>query len=314
MAAPTEVTRKESHASVKGILILSRLPFLLPGLAALITGISIGIADGFDGESGLTVMAVTGIAFIMLATYYFNEYFDFDADVLNKKFIATSGGSRAIPEQLVPRSIAKVAGWFSVAVLVVFAATYIVLYFRDFPLLLPLGLFGAFCGIFYTHTPFQWSYKGIGEIIIGGCYGILAVVSGYYAVSARLEPRMILIALPASLSIFCVIMSNEFPDYESDRAINKLNLVVRMGLKPSSNLYAIAMTLVYPAMLASVLVGVDWRIAIFGLPVLVLSALAVSMTLNGGYKERGPQTKIAAMTIIANLLSSLMFIPVALFW
>ena len=314
MAAPTEVTRKERHASVKGILILSRLPFLLPGLAALITGISIGIADGFDGESGLTVMAVTGIAFIMLATYYFNEYFDFDADVLNKKFIATSGGSRAIPEQLVPRSIAQVAGWFSVAVLVVFAATYIVLYFRDFPLLLPLGLFGAFCGIFYTHTPFQWSYKGIGEIIIGGCYGILAVVSGYYAVSARLEPRMILIALPASLSIFCVIMSNEFPDYESDRAINKLNLVVRMGLKPSSNLYAIAMTLVYPAMLASVLVGVDWRIAIFGLPVLVLSALAVSMTLNGGYKERGPQTKIAAMTIIANLLSSLMFIPVALFW
>lgn len=314
MAAPTEVTQKESSASVKGILILSRLPFLLPGLAALITGISIGLTDGFDGEPGLTAMAVAGIALIMLATYYFNEYFDFDADVLNKKFITTSGGSRALPDRLMPRSIAKLAGWFSVAVLVVFAVTYMVFYFRDFPLLLPLGLFGAFCGIFYTHTPFQWSYKGIGEIIIGGCYGVLAVVSGYYAVSARLEPRMVLIALPASLSIFCVILSNEFPDYESDKASGKLNLVVRMGLKSSSNLYAIAMVLVYPAMLTSILVGVDWRIAIFGLPVLVISTLAVLMSVKGGYKEREPQTKIAAMTIIANLLSSLLFIPVALFW
>lgn len=299
---------------VKGFLVLSRLPFLSPGIAALVTGMAIGVSDGFTAEPGLAWMSVAGIASIMLATYYFNEYFDFEGDALNRKFTKFSGGSRAIPDMHVPRTVARIAGWLSVAVLVIMAALYLVFYFEDFPCLLPLALYGAFCGIFYSHPPFQWSYQGIGEIMIGGCYGVLALMSGYYVVSGQLEPNMALVAIPASLTIFCVIVANEFPDIEADKAVNKRNLVVRLGLRRASVMYAIAMAAAYPFMLATVLVGISPYIALVGLPVLILSMLAILETRNEGYAKHDSQSKIGAYTLLANLLSSTLFIPVVFLW
>ncbi|MCU0852114.1 MAG: prenyltransferase [Thermoplasmata archaeon] len=299
---------------IKGFLVLSRLPFLSPGIAALVTGIAIAAADGFEPEPGLAWMSVGGIALIMLATYYFNEYFDYEGDAMNKRFTKFSGGSRAIPDLKVPRPVARIAGWSAVALLVAIAVIYLLFYFDDFPCLLPLALYGAFCGIFYSHPPFQWSYQGVGEIVIGGCYGVLAIVSGYYIVSGTIEPDMVLVAIPASLTIFCVIVVNEFPDIDADRAVCKKNLVVRLGLKKASVMYAAAMAAAYPFMLATVLVGMSPFIALVGLPVLILCALAILELRNEGYAKHDPQSKMAAYTLLANLLSSTLFIPVVFLW
>ncbi len=305
---------QSQHGSVKGFLILSRLPFLTPGLAATITGIALGYAAGYDGAPGLTVMAVSGVALIMLATYYFNEFFDYEGDVINKKFIPFSGGSRALPDGMVKRSTARIAGWATVLVLVGYAITYLVFYFHEFPLLVVLGLFGAFCGIFYSHTPFQWAYKGIGEIIIGGCYGLLAMLSGYYAVTAVLDLKMLLIGVPAGLSVFGIIMAAEFPDYDADKAVKKLNLVVRFGLHGSSRIFIVAMALVYPFMIASVAAGINPMIAVVGLPALVFSGFAVFWTLKGRYTDHQGQQRIFIATLLTNVVSSLLFIPVAFLW
>ena len=297
---------------VKGFLILSRLPFLSPGIASFVTGVAIGVANGNDPEVGLLGISVAGLTLIMLVTYYFNEYFDYEGDVINKSFIKFSGGSRALPDKMISRNAAKVAGYGGIAALVVMAVAYLVVYLEDYPCLLPLALYGAFCGVFYSHPPFQWSYQGIGEIMIGGCYGVLALVSGYYVVSGILEPEMTLVALPASLTIFAVIVANEFPDLEADKAVNKRNLVVRFGLRGASRMYVATMALTYPLMLSTVAVGVHWSIAITGLPVLALSSLAIRDTLRGGYAEPSSQTRISAYTLLANVLSSLMFIPAVL--
>lgn len=313
MTGPS-VSKSQPSASVKGFLTLSRLPFLSPGIAALVTGICLAILADYEADMGFLLMSVVGLSLIMLATYYFNEYFDYEGDVINRTYIKFSGGSRALPDKMVPRPLARVAGYGAVVLLVIIAVIYSMFYFEDYPLLLPLALFGAFCGIFYSHPPFQWAYKGIGEILIGGCYGILALVSGYYIVSGVLELDMILVALPASITIFCVIVANEFPDYEADVAVKKLNLVVRMGVPRASKMFAILMLLVYPVMVSSILVGVDWTIALFGLPVLLLSMIAATTALKGGYTESSQQTKISGATLLANLLSSLMFILAAIQW
>jgi 1,4-dihydroxy-2-naphthoate octaprenyltransferase len=300
--------------TIKGFLVLSRLPFLSPGVAALVTGMAVAAADDFEPEPGLAVMSVSGIVLIMLATYYFNEFFDFEGDMINRRFTKFSGGSRAIPDLNVPRTVARIAGWSSVVALAAIAVIYLIFYIEDFPCLLPLALYGAFCGIFYSHPPFQWSYQGIGEIVIGGCYGVLALVSGYYIVSGVLEPGVALVAVPASLTIFCVIVVNEFPDIEADAAVNKRNLVVRFGLNKASVMYAIAMAATYPFMLATVLVGVSPFIALVGLPVLILCTLAILELRNEGYARHGPQSRMAAYTLLANLLSSTLFIPVVFLW
>ena len=313
MTAPNTIASQPS-TSVKGFLVLSRLPFLSPGIAALVTGICLAVLADYETDLVFLLLSAIGLALIMLATYYFNEYFDYEGDVINKTFIKFSGGSRAIPDGMVPRTTARVAGYTSVALLAAIAIVYMLVYFENYPCLLPMALFGAFCGIFYSHPPFQWSYKGIGEIMIGGCYGILALVSGYYIVSGVIELDMVLVAVPASITIFGVIVANEFPDYEADKAVNKLNLVVRLGVPRASKMFAGLMFLTYPVMLLSIAVGIDWTIAIFGLPVLLLSALAGATALKGGWGERAQQMKISGATLLANLLSSLMFIPAAIQW
>ncbi len=310
----TPKNETKAAGSVKGFLVLSRIPFLSPGLAALVTGIVIALSGGFDPNWGLVWMSIGGMALIMLATYYFNEYFDYEGDVINRSYIAFSGGSRALPDNMVDRPVAKVAGLSAVAVLAAIAAIYLLFYFEDYPLLLPLALFGAFCGVFYSHPPFQWAYQGIGEITIGGCYGVLALTSGYYLVSGVFETEMILVAIPASLSVFCVIVANEFPDYDADKAVDKKNLVVRLGMKRGSMIYVAAMVLVYPFMVSSMLVGISYWIAAMGLPVLILSVIAVVQTLRGGYADPKSQMKISGATLFVNLLSSLLFIPVVILW
>jgi len=301
-------------AAVKGFLVLSRLPFLSPGVAALITGIVIALSEGYDPSGGLVWMSILGLVLIMLATYYFNEYFDYEGDIINKTFIKFSGGSRALPDNMVPRPVARIAGYSSVAVLVAIAVVYMLFYFEDYPLLLPLALFGAFCGVFYSHPPFQWAYQGIGEIVIGGCYGILTFVSGFYLVSGVLNLDMLLVGLPASMTIFLVILANEFPDYEADKAVNKRNLIVRLGSQKGALLYAGVMMPVYPAMLATIAVGTNPWITVAGLPILALAIVATAMALKGGFGSPSIQTKISGLTLLANLLSSLMFIPVVLIW
>lgn len=302
------------ESSFKGIVVLSRLPFLLPGLAALITGVAIATLEGQEPDVAFVSLSVLGLALIMLATYYFNEYFDYEGDVINRRFIKFSGGSRALPDALVPRRTARIAGWSAVLILGVVAMIYMMLFFDEYPMLLPMALFGAFCGIFYSHPPFQWAYRGIGEILIGICYGVLALVSGYYIASGELDPRMVLVGVPASITIFCVIVANEFPDIEADRAVNKRNLVVRLGLKKGSTMYAVAMLLTYPSMLATMLMHDDPNVIFAGIPVLILTVAAAASTFKGGYLEFRGQTRISALTLVANLLSSLMFIVAFMNW
>jgi 1,4-dihydroxy-2-naphthoate octaprenyltransferase len=307
-------TKKPFLSSAKGVLVLSRIPFLSPGLASLVTGFFIAIAEGHDPSWGLIWLSVGGTVLIMLATYYFNEYFDYEGDIINKTFIKFSGGSRALPDNMVSRPVARIAGYSTIAALFVIAIIYMLFYFEDYPLLLPLALFGASCGVFYSHPPFQWAYQGIGEIVIGGCYGILTFVSGFYLVSGVLNLNMLLVGLPASLTIFLVILANEFPDYEADKAVNKRNLIVRLGPQKGAVLYAGVMMSVYPAMLATIAVDINPWIAVAGSPVLALSIAATAMTLKGGYNQPSAQMKISGLTLLANLLSSLMFIPVVLIW
>jgi len=125
---------------------------------------------------------------------------------------------------------------------------------------------------------------------------------------------MIVVAMPASLTIFCVIVANELPDFDADKAVNKRNLIVRLGLKRGAVVYSAAMALVYPFMIASVLVGISPLVAVVGLPVLLLCGSAIILTLKSGYAKREVQLKISGLTLVANLLSSLLFIPVVFLW
>jgi len=215
---------------------LSRVPFLSVGILPLILGFVLAWQSGYQGPPGLYLFATAGAVLIMWMTYYLGEWNDFKGDRINRDFNRFSGGSRVLAEGVIPRWTALLLGYVCLAGAILIGL-YIYSRYRSETTTLLLGGIGIFSGFFYSNRPFQWAYRGLGEIFIGFCYGWLPIATGFYLAAGFLNHQIFLLSIPVGLSVFNVILINEFPDEEADRAIGKRNLVVRFGKERMADLY-----------------------------------------------------------------------------
>jgi len=228
----------------RAVLKLSRIPFLLPGLSPFTAGLILGMYYVRNLLSWrLIVIGYLGLILIMLATYYSNEYFDYEGDLINKNYNKFSGGSRVFPEGLLSRRTGLYL--LSVALLLFFilTAVYLKEFFNLRPYLLYMAFIGLLFGIFYSAPPFKWAYRGVGEILIALAYGWLSTASGYYIVTGRIDLRATLLSLPAAFTVFSVIVINEIPDLQADLKVSKRNLVARLGVRRAKILYGFSSAL-----------------------------------------------------------------------
>lgn len=157
-----------------------------------------------------------GIFLVLAGVELFNEYFD-----------AQAGGDRVFNlEKPVTPSYFYLLGAsaFGLAFIIGLRLAYLTGW-RTLLFLFP-GFLGAY---FYVGPPFKWAYRGLGEIVIALCYGPLMVLGSYYLQAGRIAVRPFYLSLLCGLSIFCLAILNEIPDYYQDRLVGKRNLVVRMG-------------------------------------------------------------------------------------
>jgi len=215
---------------------LSRVPFLSVGILPLVLGFVLAWRWGYKGPLGLYLLSSVAVILIMWMSYYLGERNDLEGDRLNQDFNRFSGGSRILVEGILPGWVSILLG-YGCLVAAILTGLYIYLQYQTGPWTLLLGGIGIFFGFFYSGKPFQWSYRGIGEILIGFCYGWLPIATGFYLFTGFFSGQVFLLSIPVGLSIFNVILINEFPDEEADRAIGKRNLVVRFGRVRMSDLY-----------------------------------------------------------------------------
>lgn len=297
---------REAWGRLLAFLKLSRLPFLTPGLAPFTAGVLLGyLITGSIPYPILLVLSYIGLSLIMLATYYSNEYFDFEGDILNREFNRFSGGSRVLPEGLLPRTVGFKAFTASLVILASALLYYLIAYYAVRPLLLILALIGVFAGVFYTTPPIRWAYRGVGELWIAFAYGWLTVASGYYIVTGLLDLNTILLALPPAFTVFIVILINEFPDFKADMAVGKRNLVVRLGLDRARFVYGVGLL----GYIVSVIIA---GFTIAGLPGLLVSLATIPLPLKliymvvkrRAYRDRKVLEKICGLTIVLNAISA----------
>ncbi len=157
-----------------------------------------------------------GIFLVLIGVELFNEYFD-----------AQAGGDRifALEKLPVPRH-------FYLLGLSAFALAFLIgLYLASLSgwMILVFALLGFLGAYFYVGPPFRWAYRGLGEMVIAVSYGPLMVLGSYYLQAQKIEMVPFYVSLICGLSIFCLAILNEIPDYYQDRLVGKRNLVVRMG-------------------------------------------------------------------------------------
>lgn len=251
----------------------TRLPFLTATLVPVILGTIIAWSETGRFNIVNFIMVVTGISFLHIGTNLMNDYFDHRTgnDLLNKNHTPFNGGSRVIQDGLVrPEGILL----FSLACFVIGSIIGLwINYSLKTNVVLFMGIAGVFLGIFYTAEPLKIGYLGMGELIVGFCFGPLVVLGAYYVQVMRFSWQAFCASIPVGILVGLVLYINEFPDYEADEKTGKRTLVVLLGKEKAVRLYHILIGLVY----ASILI-----FAIFG--IIPLYTLAVLLTLPVAFK------------------------------
>jgi 1,4-dihydroxy-2-naphthoate octaprenyltransferase len=171
---------------------------------------------------------VAGIFLIEVGKNASGEVFDLatDAAVRDKDRSPFSGGKRVLVDGLLTRRqtwTIAVAGFGGGVAIGLFIAAA-----RE-PGILFIGLAGVGGAYFYNGRPLKLAYRGLGELVVGAIYGPL-IFAGTVLVQRHDVPWTLLaISLPLGILISAFLWVCEFPDYEADRSVGKLNLVARLG-------------------------------------------------------------------------------------
>lgn len=296
-------------------LALSRPPFLLVGLLPYLLGALIAYAS--FGEFSPSVFAIGGadVALVMLSSYYAGEYWDVVEDTLVRKQGATrfSGGSGMIQMGRIERGSALLASCIATAIAFGLACILYALYGTGV-LTIPLATFGLSGGLLYSSPPARWVSRGLGELWIAICYGWLPVATGFYLQTGALSAQVHLVTVPLALSIFSVILLNEFPDYHADLHSGKRNLLVRLGHEKSAMTFALVSAFAWISLVVSSLAcSIPYAIPL-SLPFAAISAAIALHLLDGGWGERRHLERLCGANILVNLGYTISILTGFLLW
>ncbi len=301
----TPTSNLSRKAVLKGWIQLSRPPFHLVGVLPFILGAVAAwrLYDVFHWP--IFLLSVVAVVFIMLATYYAGEYYDFRVDQLSAQMERNifSGGSQALLKGLLPIEHARIASYVALALAGV-VGLVLQFVFRTGPWTIPLGLVGMIAGFYYSTPPFRWVQRGIGELLIGFCYGWLPVATSFYLQVGRIDPIVHYLSLPIAFTIFNVILINEFPDYPADLMEGKRNLVVRLGRERAAYVYVAAAVAAALSGLMAVRMLPLPALPLY-LPVAALTLLVAGMMLRKDYRDRVKLERMCALTLVTNLGTAL---------
>ena len=293
----------------------SRLPFLSVGVLPFVLGTLLAWRSGTGSNVPVFVTGLAAVLLIMLATHYNGEYYDVEEDRLSATLEKNrfSGGAQAVAQGLLPRRYARIGAYVAMT-LAVIAGLVLQFCFRTGPLTIPLGCVGLASGYYYSKKPLRWVERGIGELLIGFCYGWLPVATAYYLQAGTFTNLIHWMAIPIGCTIFNVILINEYPDYPADLAVKKRNLVVRFGKNVSSVLYAGATLLAWVTFVVSVISGLSgWTVALY-LPVFLVTLAISSMLLGRRWQNRKELEIMCGLTIVSNLGTTLVYTLSIMIW
>jgi 1,4-dihydroxy-2-naphthoate octaprenyltransferase len=281
---------------------LSRIPFLPVGILPLILGFVLAWRSGYQGPLGLYLLSTAAVILIMWMTYYLGEWNDLEGDRVNQNVNRFSGGSRVLVKGVFPAWYSLLFGYGCLAGAILIGVYIYLQYQNDLRTFL-LGGVGIFFGFFYSSRPFRWSYRGLGEILIGFCYGWLPIATGFFLFTGFFSQQILLLSLPVGLSIFNVILINEFPDEEADRAIGKKNLVVRFGKERMGDLY-MGLSLLTGLYFIKMMWGLGetplWLLALSGIPPLFI-LWNLTQVWREDYRDAKKLERLCRNTLFVNL-------------
>ncbi|OOZ42354.1 hypothetical protein BOW53_00500 [Solemya pervernicosa gill symbiont] len=220
--------RRSAGNSLATFFAATRPAFLTASILPVIVGLALSWSIYGSIEIGLGLLTLLNIVLIHSGANVLNDYFDDrnGTDGSNSgRIFPFSGGSRFIQNGVLSRretlqfgSLLMVSGallglWFALV-----AGHFILL----------IGLLGGILAIFYSAPPCL-ACRGLGDVVIAICFGILPVVGTLYIQSSIIDPQAIWVGAIIGCFVAAILWNNSIPDIDADRAAGKLTLPARLG-------------------------------------------------------------------------------------
>ena len=294
---------------IQAWLVLSRPPFHTVGVLPFILGTVLAYKTQSVFNFQVLMLGLIGVILIMLSTYYGGEYWDFVEDTLSAKNKPSrfAGGSGVLQKGILPRQVALSASIASLSLALVVGIVLQFIY-KTGPFTLLFGAVGMIAGFFYSAKPIRWVRTGLGELLIGFCYGWLPLAVSFYLQAGRIPPLVHWMAVPIGLTIFNVILLNEYPDYEADFKAHKTNLLVRLGKKRGTYAYAVAGISSIVFFIISLIQGVPAKALWLYVPVAFTTIVLVVLVVKGHWNNRNTLERLCGTNILVNLLTTASYI------
>ena len=271
---------------IEGWLGLSRPPFHTLGILPFCLGTFLAWRQDHVFNIPVFVLGFMGIVMVMISTYHAGEYVTHVEDERSKHLFRNlfSDGTGMLSDLIFRRS-----GPFRTVFVAITTALLIgvILQFglKTGPFTLMLGCLGALPGLFYATRSTRPGDHGVGEILIAFIYGWLSIAAAFYIQRGYIASSVHWMALPIGLSIFNVILLNEFPEHASTPAVGRTNLLRRLGRTKGVALYCLISIVSWFSMYSSLNTGIPRKALYIYLPVMAMSAFISLMMAGKRYEN-----------------------------
>ena len=281
--------RKEKVAAWLRII---RLQFYPMTFVAYSLGAAIARAKGLEFSKSVYLIGYVCLFLLELCAVVSNELWDLPTDRINRNASPFNGGSRVLVEgRLSPEEVKT----FLIRALCLFvgSGTLLVIACDEasrIPVIVLLTA-GAFMGLGYTVPPIKFSYRGVGELVVGLTHSPYVILCGFVFQSGSwADPTPWIISAPLFFAVLAAITLAGVPDERADRRASKKTLSVVFG-EQTACLLAVAF-----ATLAVVIGTLVWHFQVMGgsggllvfisIPHWVLLLIAIFILVKSGDYDR----------------------------
>jgi len=263
------------------ILGVIRPSFLLLTPVCMLLGTAVAHASGVPLDWTACTVAMIGAVAAHVSVNALNEYEDFVSG-LDLRTVRTpfSGGSGTL---VANPALAETARMIGLGALMLTILCGLVLVWRVGWGLLPIGASGLLLVYFYTSKINRNRWLCL--VAPGLGFGPLIVVGTHFAVTGTWSGSALLASLVPFFLVSNLLLLNQFPDVEADRAVGRDNLPVALGLQPSLLVYGLFSVLAFVSLGFGVVAGLlppTVLIATTTLPIAVSVYRGVSSAIEAG--------------------------------
>ncbi len=275
-------------------LLETRPQFLLLSVTLVLLGTAISWHEGcFDLLK--FVLTMFGMLLAHSSVNVLNDYFDYKSGIdLETTRTPFSGGSGILPQGLLkPKGVYM----YGVGCLLTALAIGIYLTFISGWQLLPMIILGGLVIYFYTSHLTKWL---VGEFWAGLGLGILPVMGTYFVQTGRYSAEAFVASLASGFLTTNLLFLNEFPDVEADKKGGRYNLIIALGPRNASRLYAGLMAMTYVCIIGGVVFKLMPPLSLIAFHSIFFAYKAIKVTFKhyDNVQELLPALKANVLTVL----------------